>query len=100
MLTARLEAINAISGYEEEMAGDDGVRGEGAWALAAMHDLRSAHGTRADHALQYCHDPVQALMESSNGVRAHVEHLQKHAGWRFLLGRSVGWNRNHPLALD
>jgi len=41
--TDRLEASKYISGYQEETTGDDGVRGEGAWALASMHPLRSPH---------------------------------------------------------
>jgi hypothetical protein len=52
MRTARWQASKYISGYEEETAGDDGVRGEGAWALAPMLHLRSPHRTRSDHALQ------------------------------------------------
>jgi len=49
---AAWEASQGISGYYEKTAGDDGVRGEGAWALAPMHPLRSPHGARSDHALQ------------------------------------------------
>lgn len=46
MPKALLEASKYLSGYEEKTAGDDGVRGEGAGALASMHDLRSAHRAR------------------------------------------------------
>src|ERR1700744_3227180 len=52
MPTLRWKASQYLSGYKEETAGDDGVRGEGAWALAAMHSLRSPHRTRSAHALQ------------------------------------------------
>jgi hypothetical protein len=52
MRAACWEASQSISGYQEETAGDDGVRGESAWALAPMHYLRSAHGTHGDDALQ------------------------------------------------
>lgn len=52
MQTARWDASKCVSGYEEKTAGDDGVRGEGAWALAPVHYLRSTHRARSTDALQ------------------------------------------------
>jgi hypothetical protein len=42
---------------------------------------------------------VQALKESSTGARAHIEHLQRHAGCRFPVGTFCGVESKHPLAL-
>lgn len=52
MRTARWAASECISAYQAKTAGDDGVRGEGAWPLAPMHPVRSPHRTRRAHALQ------------------------------------------------
>jgi len=46
---------------------------------------------------KYCHGPVQALKESSNG--AHIEHLQRHTGCRFPVNTFSGVESEHPLAL-
>ena len=48
---------------------------------------------------KYCHGPVQALKESSTGARAHIEHLQSHAGCRFPVSTFSGVESKHPLAL-
>lgn len=48
---------------------------------------------------KYCHGPVQALKQSSNGARAHIEHLQRHPGCRFPVSTFSGVESEHPLAL-
>jgi hypothetical protein len=48
---------------------------------------------------KYFLGPVQALKESSNGARAHIEHLQRHPGCRFPVSTFSGVESKHPLAL-
>ena len=89
---ARWEASKHVSGYEEETAGDDGVRGEGAWALAPMHHLRSPHRTRPAHALQILPRPrtsaqrIQQRVPSSHRTPTEPPRLP-------VSGEQVQWNR-------
>jgi hypothetical protein len=56
--TARSQASKHISAYQEETAGDDGVRGEGAWPLAPFTATKPSQNAPSSCAAKYCHGPV------------------------------------------
>ena len=73
------------------------VKVRGRWLPCTLYEAL----TERDEIMRckYCHGPVQALKESSNGARAHIEHLQRHPGCRFPVGTFSGVESEHPLAL-
>jgi hypothetical protein len=70
------------------------VKVRGRWLPCTIYEAL----TERDQLMRckYCHSPVQALKESSNGARAHIEHLQRHTGCRSRLAASVESNPNIP----
>ena len=73
------------------------VKVRGRWLPCTLYEAL----TERDEIMRckYCHGPVQALKESSNGARAHIEHLQRHTGCRFPVTTFSGVESEHPLAL-
>ena len=73
------------------------VKVRGRWLPCTLYEAL----TERDEIMRckYCHGPVQALKESSNGARAHIEHLQRHTGCRFPVSTFSGAESEHPLAL-
>jgi hypothetical protein len=73
------------------------VKVRGRWLPCTIYEAL----TERDEIMRckYCHGPVQALKESANGARAHIEHLQSHSGCRFPVSKFCGVESKHPLAL-
>jgi len=73
------------------------VKVRGRWMPCTIFEALTERGETMR--CKYCHGPVQALKESSNGARAHIEHLQRHSGCLFPVGTVTGVETEHPLAL-
>src|ERR1700755_1200426 len=73
------------------------VKVRGRWLPCTIYEAL----TERDQLMRckYCHGPVQALKEHSNGPRAHIEHLQRRPGCRFPVSTFSGVESEHPLAL-
>src|ERR1700735_5272072 len=74
------------------------VKVRGRWLPCTIYEAL----TERDQLMRckYCHGPVQALKESSNGARAHIEHLQRHPGCRFPVGTFSGVESEHPPRVE
>jgi len=77
-----------IHGYEEQTAGDDGVRGQSTRPLAAMHPIRSSHRARRDYALQVLSRPG-ASVERIFHRRPSPHRAPAKPSWLQVSGRRI-----------